>query len=95
MPERKGKTKTIIISNREETRTNLQEETRTRGTITLRGEITTNTQEWNNKNIQTKFPCSLCSEYGHYTHHFPQILDFKWMKEFGNGPHPPAPPAPQ
>jgi hypothetical protein len=50
MPERKGKTETIIISDQEETRTNpsrtnLQGATRTRGTRTLKGEITTNAKE--------------------------------------------------
>jgi hypothetical protein len=41
------------------------------------------------------FPCALCGEHGHYTHHFPQIVDFKWMKDSMNVPRPPAPPAPQ
>jgi hypothetical protein len=25
------------------------------------------------KNIRTNFACAICSEYGHYTHHFPSI----------------------
>ena len=41
------------------------------------------------------FPCALCGEYGHYTHHFPQIYDFKWMKESMNVQHPLVSPAPQ
>jgi hypothetical protein len=41
------------------------------------------------------FPCTLCGEHGHYTHHCPQIADFKRMKESMNAPRPPAPPAPQ
>jgi hypothetical protein len=45
MLERKGKIETKIISDQEETRTNLQGETITRGTRTLKGEITTNTKE--------------------------------------------------
>jgi hypothetical protein len=32
---------------------------------------------------------------GHYTHHCPQIADFKWLKDSGSLPHSPAPPAPQ
>ena len=31
----------------------------------------------NNNNLQTNFPCALCGEFGHYTHHCPQIIDFK------------------
>jgi hypothetical protein len=46
-------------------------------------------------NIRTNFPCALYGEYGHYTHHFPQIVDFKWMKESMNVQRPPASPAPQ
>jgi hypothetical protein len=49
----------------------------------------------NNNNLRTNFPCALCGEFGHYTHHCPQITDFKWMKESVNGPRPPAPPTPQ
>jgi hypothetical protein len=49
----------------------------------------------NNNCIQTNFPFALCSEYGQYAHHCPQIVDFKWMKESGNGPCLPAPPPPQ
>jgi hypothetical protein len=46
-------------------------------------------------NLITNFPCTLCGEYGHYTHHFPQIVDYKWMKASMNTQHPLAPPAPQ
>jgi hypothetical protein len=49
----------------------------------------------NKNNLQTNFPCALCGEFSHYTHHCPQITDFKWMKDSVNGPHTPAPPAPQ
>jgi hypothetical protein len=49
----------------------------------------------NNKNLRTNFPWALCFEYGHYTHHFPQIYDFKWMKESMNPPCPLALPTPQ
>jgi len=41
------------------------------------------------------FPCILCGELGHYTHHFPQIVDFKRMKDSMNTPRPRASPAPQ
>jgi hypothetical protein len=44
----------------------------------------------NNKTIKTTFPCALCGEFGHYTHHSPQIADFKWLKDSGGLPHPPA-----
>jgi hypothetical protein len=55
-----------------------------------------NRHQWRNRNtIKTSFPCALCSEFGHYTHHFPQIADFKWLKDSGSLPHPPAPPTPQ
>ena len=33
-----------------------------------------------NNNLRKNFPGALCGVYGHYTHHFPQIIDFKWMK---------------
>jgi hypothetical protein len=55
-----------------------------------------NRHQGRNKNtIKTNFPCALCSDFGHYTHHFPQIIDFKWLKDLGSLPHPPASPAPQ
>jgi hypothetical protein len=98
MPKRKEKTETIIIQDQGEitpNKTNLLGATRIKGTRTPKGEITTNAKGKNNNNLQTNFPCALCGEYGHYTHHFPQIVDFKWMKESMNGPRPPAPPAPQ
>jgi hypothetical protein len=47
-----------------------------------------------NNNLRTNFPCALCGEYGHYTHHFPQIVDYKWMKETMNTQRPPAPQPP-
>jgi hypothetical protein len=49
----------------------------------------------NNNTIKTTFPCSLCGDFGHYTHHCPQIIDFKRLKYSGSIPHPPSPPAPQ
>jgi hypothetical protein len=60
-----------------------------------------NPQGGNNKkcqgrnNVKTIFPCALCHEFGHYTHHFPQIVDFKWLKDSGSLPHSPAQTAPQ
>jgi hypothetical protein len=39
-----------------------------------------------NKILWKNFPCALCSEHGNYTHHCPQIFDFKWMKESMNAP---------
>jgi hypothetical protein len=49
----------------------------------------------NKNNVKTIFPCSLCGEFGHYTHHFPQITYFKWLKDSGSLPHSLAPLAPQ
>jgi hypothetical protein len=30
-----------------------------------------------NKGLRTKFICAICSEYGHYTHHFPALPRFR------------------
>jgi hypothetical protein len=49
----------------------------------------------NNNNLRKNFPCALCGEYGHYTHHFPRIVKFKWIKGSTNGPCPLALPTPQ
>jgi hypothetical protein len=46
-------------------------------------------------NIKTIHPCALCGEFSHYTHHFPQIVDFKRFKDSGSLPPSPAQPAPQ
>jgi hypothetical protein len=54
-----------------------------------------NPQEDNNNNLQKKFHCTLCSEHFHYTHHFPQIFEFKWMKDPMNIPRPSTSPSPQ
>jgi hypothetical protein len=45
--------------------------------------------------VKTIHPCALCGVYGHYTHHCPQIVDFKRLKDSGNLPPTPAQPAPQ
>jgi hypothetical protein len=50
-------------------------------------------QGWNT--VKTIHPCALCGMYGHYTHHCPQIADFKRLKDSGNLPPTPAQPAPQ
>jgi hypothetical protein len=31
------------------------------------------------KGLRTKFACAICSEYGHYTHHFPVLPQFRQM----------------
>jgi hypothetical protein len=98
--KKKGKNQTIIIQDQEGTkttpnRTNLSGGNQNQGNQNPQGGNNNKRQGKNNNNLQTNFPCALCGEYGHYTHHFPQIVDFKWMKESGNGPRPPAPPAPQ
>jgi hypothetical protein len=46
-------------------------------------------------NVKTIHPCALCGEFGHYTHHCPQIADFKRLKDSGSLPHTPAQTAPQ
>jgi hypothetical protein len=46
-------------------------------------------------NVKTIHPCALCGEFSHYTHHCPQIADFKWLKDSGSLPHTPAQTAPQ
>jgi hypothetical protein len=54
-----------------------------------------NNKRQGRNNVKTIFPCALCGEFGHYTHHCPQIADFKWLKDSGSLPHSPAQPAPQ
>jgi hypothetical protein len=34
-------------------------------------------QQGKKKNLRTNFPCAICGEYGHYTHHCPQIPDLQ------------------
>jgi hypothetical protein len=82
MLERKEKIETIIILDQEETRTNpsqtnLSGETKAKVTKTPKGEITTNTKGRTTTIFENNIPCALCSEYGHYTHHCPQTVDFK------------------
>jgi hypothetical protein len=50
-------------------------------------------QGWNT--VKTIHPCALCGVYGHYTHHCPQIADFKRLKDSGSIPPSPAQLAPQ
>jgi hypothetical protein len=50
-------------------------------------------QGWNT--VKTIHPCALFGVYGHYTHHCPQIADFKRLKDSGSIPPSPAQPAPQ
>jgi hypothetical protein len=37
----------------------------------------TTTQPSSSKGLRTKFACAICSEYGHYTHHFPALPRFR------------------
>jgi hypothetical protein len=37
---------------------------------------TTESSTARNKGLRTKFACAICSEYGHYTHHFPALPQF-------------------
>jgi hypothetical protein len=45
--------------------------------------------------IKTIHPCALCGVFGHYTHHSPQITNFKRLKDSGSLPHTPAQTTPQ
>jgi hypothetical protein len=97
MPKRKEKIGTIttqVKAGINPNRTNLLGETRIKGIRTPRRGNNNRCQGRNNNTIRTTFPCSLCGEFGHYTHHFPQITDFKQLKVLGSLPHPPALPAP-
>jgi hypothetical protein len=45
------------------------------------------------KGLRTKFACAICSEYGHYTHHFPALPHFRQTlvavrQSFQNEPNP-------
>jgi hypothetical protein len=45
------------------------------------------------KGLRTKFACTICSEYGHYTHHFPALPHFQQTlvavcQSFKNEPNP-------
>jgi hypothetical protein len=45
------------------------------------------------KGLRTKFACTICSEYGHYTHHFPTLPHFRQTlvavrQSFQNEPNP-------
>jgi hypothetical protein len=45
------------------------------------------------KGLRTKFACAICSEYGHYTHHFPALPRFRQTlaavrQNFQNNPRP-------
>jgi hypothetical protein len=37
---------------------------------------TTMSSTTGSKGLRTKFACAICSEYGHYTHHFPTLPQF-------------------
>jgi hypothetical protein len=66
------------------------------GNLNLQGGSNNNQpQQGKTKNLKTNFPCALCGEYGHYTHHCPQIADYKQMEVSMNTQRPPATPAPQ
>jgi hypothetical protein len=54
-----------------------------------------NNKRQGRNNVKTIFPCALCGELDHYTHHCPQIIDFKQLKDSGSLPHSPAQPTPQ
>jgi hypothetical protein len=54
---------------------------------------TATTQPSSSKALRTKFVCAICSEYGHYTHHFPALPRFRQTlaavrQNFQNDPRP-------
>jgi hypothetical protein len=98
MPKRKEKIGTITTQVKvgiTPNKTNLLGATRIKGIRKPQGGNNNRCQGRDNNTIKTTFPYALCGEFGHYTHHFPQIDDFKWLKDSGSLPHPLAPPAPQ
>jgi hypothetical protein len=40
-------------------------------TLAITASLATTTPPSNSKGLWTKYACAICSEYGHYTHHFP------------------------
>jgi hypothetical protein len=79
MPKIKEKTETIITQDQGEktpNKTTLMGATRTRVTRTPRGKIKTNPKGGTTTTTSEK-NCALCGEHGHYTHHSPQISNFK------------------
>jgi hypothetical protein len=53
----------------------------------------TTTQPSSSKELKTKFACAICSEYGHYTHHYPSLPRFRQAldivsRDFQNNPRP-------
>jgi hypothetical protein len=62
-------------------------------TPTTTASPTTTTTASSSKGLRTKFACAICSEYGHYTHHFPALPRFQQTlavvrQNFQNNPHP-------
>jgi hypothetical protein len=54
---------------------------------------TTITHPSSSKGLRTKYACAICSEYGHYTHHFPALPHFRQTlaavrQNFQNNPCP-------
>jgi hypothetical protein len=55
---------------------------------------TTESSPANNKGLQTKFSCAICSTYGHYTHHCPSLTQFRQtLAVVGQKSQPGPPPA--
>jgi hypothetical protein len=44
--------------------------------VTLASTVATSPNA-SSKGLRTKFACTICSEYGHYTHHFPALPQFR------------------
>jgi hypothetical protein len=78
MPKRKekiGKIETQVKAGITPNKTNLLGATRIKGISTPRGGNNDSHQGRNNNTIRTTFPCALCGEFDHYTHHFPKSLN--------------------
>jgi hypothetical protein len=51
----------------------------TLSTLTTVASTAITTPHSSSKGLRTKFACAICSEYGHYTHHFPVLSCFQQM----------------
>jgi hypothetical protein len=49
----------------------------TPSTLTTVASTATTAPHSSRKGLRTKFDCAICSEYGHYTHHFPALPHFR------------------
>lgn len=68
-----------------------QQESQSSASTQQQGNNNNHPNQGKNNNPWTNFPYSFCGEYGHYTHHFPQISNYKHLKDaqFQNRDNPP------